>query len=217
MTTPAGWYDDGSGRSRWWDGSQWTAHFADDQKAGPASQSIAKRFTTRLDGAAVEGTLWSAVGKPMTGIGAGRYRLTAEYLIFETGTLSTKSQQIKVHEIHDVDASQSLTQKARGVGNVTLWARRTSGDEKVVLEDIAEFREGVEVINRIADEARHRLQDRQNTQTVNYTRSPLPTTTTAAPAATDLNSEIERLAAFHAEGILDAEEFAAAKKKLLGL
>lgn len=28
MTTPAGWYDDGSGRQRWWDGTQWTSHFA---------------------------------------------------------------------------------------------------------------------------------------------------------------------------------------------
>jgi len=28
MTTPAGWYDDGSGRQRYWDGSQWTEHFA---------------------------------------------------------------------------------------------------------------------------------------------------------------------------------------------
>lgn len=26
MTTPAGWYDDGSGNQRWWDGTQWTAH-----------------------------------------------------------------------------------------------------------------------------------------------------------------------------------------------
>ncbi|MFS0895576.1 septum formation family protein [Microbacterium sp. 179-I 3D3 NHS] len=26
MTTPAGWYDDGSGKRRWWDGSQWTMH-----------------------------------------------------------------------------------------------------------------------------------------------------------------------------------------------
>lgn len=28
MSTPAGWYDDGSGRQRWWDGQRWTEHFA---------------------------------------------------------------------------------------------------------------------------------------------------------------------------------------------
>lgn len=27
-TAPAGWYDDGSGRLRWYDGTQWTAHYA---------------------------------------------------------------------------------------------------------------------------------------------------------------------------------------------
>lgn len=26
MTIPSGWYDDGSGNRRWWDGQQWTAH-----------------------------------------------------------------------------------------------------------------------------------------------------------------------------------------------
>lgn len=34
METPAGWYDDGSGRQRWWDGRQWT-----DQYAGPQQPS----------------------------------------------------------------------------------------------------------------------------------------------------------------------------------
>lgn len=28
MSAPAGWYDDGSGRQRWWDGAQWTEHYA---------------------------------------------------------------------------------------------------------------------------------------------------------------------------------------------
>lgn len=35
MSTPAGWYDDGSGRQRWWDGRQWTEHYAPEQS--PAS------------------------------------------------------------------------------------------------------------------------------------------------------------------------------------
>ncbi|MEV4775292.1 DUF2510 domain-containing protein [Microbacterium sp. LWH12-1.2] len=36
MTTPAGWYDDGSGRQRWWDGQQWTEHFAPEAAAPEA-------------------------------------------------------------------------------------------------------------------------------------------------------------------------------------
>ena len=39
MTTPAGWYDDGSGRQRWWDGQQWTEHFAPEvTDAAPTSE-----------------------------------------------------------------------------------------------------------------------------------------------------------------------------------
>jgi hypothetical protein len=36
VSTPAGWYDDGSGRLRWWDGDQWTKHFADQQQLAVA-------------------------------------------------------------------------------------------------------------------------------------------------------------------------------------
>lgn len=43
MTTPAGWYDDGSGRQRWWDGTQWTEHFAPVVESAPsgADDSVA--------------------------------------------------------------------------------------------------------------------------------------------------------------------------------
>ncbi|HZU94557.1 MAG TPA: DUF2510 domain-containing protein, partial [Microbacterium sp.] len=34
---PAGWYDDGSGRQRWWDGARWTDDFAPVDGAGSAA------------------------------------------------------------------------------------------------------------------------------------------------------------------------------------
>lgn len=39
MTTPAGWYDDGSGRQRWWDGQQWTETFAPETDAPAAAET----------------------------------------------------------------------------------------------------------------------------------------------------------------------------------
>ncbi|WP_313357033.1 DUF2510 domain-containing protein [Microbacterium sp.] len=39
MSVPAGWYDDGSGRQRWWDGEQWTEHYAPESAAEPAEQT----------------------------------------------------------------------------------------------------------------------------------------------------------------------------------
>lgn len=168
--------------------------------------------------------IWTAVGKPLTGLGAGRYKLTAEYLIFETGTLSSKGQQIRTREIFDVDSSQSMAQKARGVGNITLIAKRATGDEKVVLQDIPNLREGVNAINRVSDEARAAQHLRENTtrSTVEYSGSPMPAAATApdavpSSASGDLNSELSRLADLRDQGILDAEEFTAAKRKLLGL
>lgn len=38
MSMPAGWYDDGSGRHRWWDGQRWSEHLAPDFGA-PAAQT----------------------------------------------------------------------------------------------------------------------------------------------------------------------------------
>lgn len=224
-TTPPGWYDDGHGATRWWDGSRWTEHTSHPEQAtskvGRAASALGRSLLSREDPSADPDAIWTAVGKPVTGIGGGRYKLTPEYLYFETGTMSTKAQQIRVHEIHDVDASQTMTQKARGVGTIVLFARRSGSGygERVELADIEGFREGVTVLNRVSHEARERLRAREQTQTVNYTG--LATTPPASPSEVgqqlDLNVELAKLAAFKEQGILDDEEFAAAKRKLLGL
>lgn len=36
-----GWYDDGTGRQRWFDGNMWTNHYADQQRATRVQQSAA--------------------------------------------------------------------------------------------------------------------------------------------------------------------------------
>ena len=58
MTTPAGWYDDGSGRQRWWDGQQWTEHFAPEATdAGSASEEQIASDTTPIDDTVVDDTV----------------------------------------------------------------------------------------------------------------------------------------------------------------
>ncbi|KAA0959401.1 DUF2510 domain-containing protein [Microbacterium sp. ANT_H45B] len=57
MTTPAGWYDDGSGRQRWWDGTQWTEHFAPLAAEAPAADTSGSDTTgTDVTGGDVTGT-----------------------------------------------------------------------------------------------------------------------------------------------------------------
>lgn len=153
----------------------------------------------------------------------------AEVLYFESGTLRTNAQQVRTHEIHDVDARQSMAQKARGLGTIMLWAERAGGREQVLLEDIPNLREGVNAINDASFRSRESLRVREQTSHVNYQGSPYlaapaapaaaPTAAAPAPAsaASDLNAELERLAGFHHSGISTDEEFSAAKRKLLGL
>ncbi|WP_334151843.1 DUF2510 domain-containing protein [Microbacterium sp.] len=54
MTTPAGWYDDGSGRQRWWDGQQWTEHFAPEAAAPVEDAAPAESSPSETDVSAVE-------------------------------------------------------------------------------------------------------------------------------------------------------------------
>ena len=224
--TPAGWYDDGQGALRWWDGNQWTKHAQPSRPsvdaAAQKSPSFVQNLAAKEDPTADPDAIWAAVGKPLTGIGGGRYKLTEQYLFFEKGTLSTTSQQISTHEIFDVDATQTMTQKARGLGTIVLFAVRSGSGmrERVELVDVEHFREGVAALNRVSHEARERLRVKQQTQTINYTGfagAPSASTPSAPAAQLDLTAELAKLAALKEQGHLDDDEFTAAKRRLLGL
>ena len=49
-TTKAGWYDDGTGRQRWWDGAQWTEQYQD-----PAPINSPAALVEHIQAAAVSG------------------------------------------------------------------------------------------------------------------------------------------------------------------
>lgn len=152
-----------SGVETWYDGTQWT-----DQRRVNGAPAPAPA-TTQV--AAVEelpaGVLWQSTGRPLSGMGAGRYRLTETLLYVETGSLSTKAKQIGTHEIHDVDASQTMTQKMRGVGDIILMAARPGGAERVALVDVPDFREGVRIINEVSHATRDAHRVKAATTTVN--------------------------------------------------
>lgn len=110
-----------------------------------------------------------------------------------------------------------MAQKARDVGTVTLHAKRANGEFEIVqLVDIPNFRQAVEIINATAEDARIRMQRRANAQTLTHEgRQPVASVSNAPN--TDLNAELTKLAELKAAGVLSDEEFAAAKRKILGL
>jgi hypothetical protein len=212
----AGWYPSGDGQQRYWDGNAWTQHFA---PAAPNARAQAPDRDNDPD------AIWQAVGKPVTGIGAGKYKLTAHYLFFEKGTLRTDSQQVPIGSVLDVDVRQSMTQKARGVGTVLVHIQRPTRIEVVAMEDIPNFREGQQAINEVSHKARLAIQRNQNT--MRYEGTPLghvphaqpqasesssPSPATAAP---DYIEQLTKLGQLRDAGVLSEDEFQAKKTDIL--
>lgn len=164
--------------------------------------------------------MWSETGKPLTGIGAGRYRMDARYLYFEKGTLRTDSQQVPIAQVLDVDVAQSVTQKARGVFNVLVRIQRGTMSELVVMEDIPNGREAQRAINDAAHQARLAINKIQNTSTVRYEGTHPASASAPAPSSIegerDPIAQLKELAALRDAGILTEAEFEAKKVDILG-
>ncbi|MER7446516.1 DUF2510 domain-containing protein [Microbacterium sp. NPDC097977] len=90
MSMPAGWYDDGSGRQRWWDGARWTEHLAPDgSAAAPSGSAPGSRVAPVLGfvglGLAVLGTVLACI--PVTFV-VGVVVLIAAFVVSLVGVFT---------------------------------------------------------------------------------------------------------------------------------
>ena len=215
-----GWYPvEGDDRLRYWDGNQWTDRFQE-KSAGSVAGAAARQAMSQFTGgrAFPQDAIWSAVGRPVTGIGAGRYWLTPHHLFFEKGALRTDSQQVPISGVVDVDVRQTMTQKARGVYNVMVHINRGDRTEVVTMDDVPNGREAQRIINETAHAARLAIQRNQNTMRYEgvapqFAGAP---PAQAAPAAPDPMEQLRKLGELRDAGILTEEEFAAKKADILG-
>ena len=167
--------------------------------------------------------LWAGESKNLTAAASGgkivsnTYKITAEYLFIDSGVMKTTSEQIPMWAVRDVDYKQSMLQKARGVGSITVRCAHDdfTGKSYVVLEDIEGGRELRSLINEHAQNARLEYQKRAQTQHVNYQGASAPVGVPQAAVAEDPMIRLEKLAELREKGILTDEEFAAEKKKIL--
>lgn len=229
---PPGWYPQRDGSQRFWDGVRWTDHVAPSAHGQPRAQgSLGAAFRSAVSPTQAYDpeALWQTTGRPLTGVGGGRYKLTRQYLFFEKGILSTDAQQVPVAMIFDVDVKQSLTQKTRGVGSIWIRVQRPHGLEVVELADIPDFREGQRIINDTANAARIALQQAANTHRYESVGPPqaaaVPVGSQTAPAApvseaaarqTELFEQLRQLGQLHDAGVLTDTEFASKKAEILG-
>lgn len=150
----------------------------------------------------------------------GRYRLTSEFLYFERGVLRTDAQQVPIVAIVDVDLRQSMTQKARAVGDILVHIQRGASIEVVTMESIPQPKEAQRIINEHARAARYAAQTRANT--MNYIQGAPQIVPPSAPAPTTVSNvedpieQLTKLGQLRDAGILTQGEFDAKKTEILG-
>lgn len=229
---PEGWSPDPS----WTPAPEGWELIVDDGKlsglAGFTSKvkAVAEDFTARTTAestalASSPDVIWSAKGQPISGIGGGRFRLTATTLFFEHGTFTTNAQQVPTNQLYDIDLRQSLVQKSRGVGDVIVHIHRTTGIEQVIMSDVPNPRQAVDTINRVAHQARIDAHTLSNTRhfTSSAPAAAAPPPVNAPPASApapeapqaDAIEQIRKLGELRDAGILTEEEFTQKKSEIL--
>jgi hypothetical protein len=215
---PAGWYDDGSGRGRWWDGRQWTDQFRDDAPVeGPVMSVRAEIggqnanvvvFRERIEwvrrvgvsgGKVAAGILTGGVSLAVTGVGKGSYG---------AGGVSGSDG------IWLTARTRASAAKAGGRTVVTVSTPERTVPMRLTHGEAQRLMQALNVL--IAHAAREASSDGRPVVVQVTAPAAGPAVPTPA-AAIDTMAQLTQLAELHRAGVLSDAEFTAAKAKALGL
>lgn len=176
--------------------------------------------------------LWEGASSNFANMASGghvtsaSYKLTEDAIKFSSGIVSSREETVPLWAVRDVDFAQSVTQRARGVADLTLKmdpAAGVYGDTVLLLKAIRDTKAVRDQILRQANEVRNYWNQRRHERDVERQRASASRIVTAAPAAAhsatagdDLMAQLGRLGEMKKAGLLTDEEFASAKAKLLG-
>lgn len=167
-------------------------------------------------GNANEPTLWEGRSEGLAnaalgGRGAPSYRLTPWHLYWERGLITTDAQQVALLSVGDVDVKQSMTQKARGLGDVIVHA----GAQSVTVEHIRNPRDVRDRILAAVHDARRQQMQAQNTYTHQGGQPPHAQPAPAGGGTDEVMALLRQLGELRDAGVLSPEEFEAKKAELL--
>lgn len=159
--------------------------------------------------------LWEGQRNSLTAQATGgrvvssRYKLTAEYLVFEAGLLSTAEERVPLWSLGDVDLTQNMSQKVRGLGDIKIRVLNNylTGRDFVVLESIPDPKDVRDLIDREVTRSKAEHLRQQHTQHVEHTNAAPSLQGPTSSSAQDLTT-LELLIELHQREVIDAPTFA---------
>jgi Bacterial PH domain/Short C-terminal domain/Protein of unknown function (DUF2510) len=192
-------------------------------------------------------TLWSGESKgaatSVMGVSKARYRVTRDRVWIESGLLGTKTENVPLWSVKDIDVRQALWQRDKDIGDVVLILDDASyaaaptemfsmtgmadpstshgtASGMVVLDNIENPYGVVDILTPLISEARHKKTVERQSQYLHVNPGMAGAAFGAPPAApppqTDMVEQLRKLGELRDAGILTEEEFAAQKAKILG-
>ena len=179
--------------------------------------------------------LWEGSSSDLTSMAtAGRvastgYRVTEDAIHFASGILSSKEEAVPLWAVRDIDLNQGMSQRARGVGDLTLkmdaQAAADYGQRVLVLKAIKDPKQVRSIILAQANEVRTTWMTRQHDRDLEQRRAganqfggyqaPAPVQPATA-GADDFMARLTKLGEMKQAGLLSDDEFATAKARLMG-